>query len=311
GLLDNVEITVGTQVNEGVHNSLNTSLGRHTLQAVPLVGRQPQALNNTFPTYPFPIYPIKQTNRTRSPRSNQMYGGAIAMSGIFRNTKPAASSGVLVGLLEAGYEFSEIYMDIEGASKHGGTPGCLITGRPGAGKALTLDTLVLTPDGPVPMRDIKRGSRVFGSDGKIYPVSFETDIMRDHRVYRMTLSDGQVIKADAEHQWYASLPTHRNWWTAEDAEQSGRDVIERQRVLRAMAAEVGEGERLSANQIADRIAERLGDLAPWSDGQGYRSTLNLLDVPYTEQGTWRRLYDLKAAYLALADRMPFIRPQRV
>src|SRR5699024_5608901 len=129
GLLDNVEITVGTQVNEGVHNSLNTSLGRHQLQAVPLVGRQPQALNNTFPTYPIPIYPIKQTNRTRSPLSNQMYGGAIAMSGIFRNTKPAASSGVLVGLLEAGYEFSEIYMDIEGASKHGGTPGCLITGR--------------------------------------------------------------------------------------------------------------------------------------------------------------------------------------
>ncbi len=42
----------------------------------------------------------------------------------------------------------------------------LFGGSAGGGKALSVDTPVPTPDGFVPMGELRRGSAVFGADGK-------------------------------------------------------------------------------------------------------------------------------------------------
>lgn len=70
-----------------------------------------------------------------------------------------------------------------------------------AGKALTLDTKILTNTGWVEMRDIRVGNLVFDELGNqchvtaIYPQSVKKTI------YKVTFSDGTVIKCCDEHLW--------------------------------------------------------------------------------------------------------------
>lgn len=68
------------------------------------------------------------------------------------------------------------------------------------GKAVTLDTLIPTPAGMVPMRDIHVGDMVLGADGKPAKV---TDVFPQGKVlvYEVRFSDGAVVKTCAEHLW--------------------------------------------------------------------------------------------------------------
>lgn len=70
-----------------------------------------------------------------------------------------------------------------------------------AGKALSLDTPIPTPNGWVTMGDIKVGDTIFDRNGKETVVTFATDVMRNHDVYEVKFDNGEVIKADAEHLW--------------------------------------------------------------------------------------------------------------
>ena len=72
--------------------------------------------------------------------------------------------------------------------------------RPGVGKANPLSTPVLTPEGYVLMRDIKKGSIVIGEDGKPYPVvSVHPQGVID--IYEVTFSDGTKSRCSKEHLW--------------------------------------------------------------------------------------------------------------
>lgn len=140
-LLDNVEIVVGIKIKPGSPSKLPAALKRYGLKAVPLLDRQEKALMSTFPCYPKPIFPTSMSNTRRSPMANQMYAGVIGMSSIFRRTKQCANRGVLLGLTDANNEFLPIMTEVEGANKHNGTPGMLITGRPGAGKTMQMQQM--------------------------------------------------------------------------------------------------------------------------------------------------------------------------
>lgn len=68
------------------------------------------------------------------------------------------------------------------------------------GKALSLDTPIPTPDGYVPIVDLKEGDKVFGSDGNICNVLWRSDI-ETYKSYDVYFSDGSVLRASSEHQW--------------------------------------------------------------------------------------------------------------
>ena len=70
----------------------------------------------------------------------------------------------------------------------------------GLGKANPLSTLVLTPTGFIPMRNIEKGSTVIGEDGKPYPV---TDIhpQGEIDVYEVTFNDGTTSRCSKDHLW--------------------------------------------------------------------------------------------------------------
>jgi hypothetical protein len=68
------------------------------------------------------------------------------------------------------------------------------------GKLLALDTPVPTPDGLVPLRDIRVGGTVFDEHGQLCRVTAVYDDV-PQRAYRLTFNDGTEVLAGGEHQW--------------------------------------------------------------------------------------------------------------
>ena len=69
------------------------------------------------------------------------------------------------------------------------------------GKALALDTPIPTPHGWTTMGEIQTGDWVMGDDGKPVKVIFTSEVMHDHKCYRVEFANGDHIVADAEHLW--------------------------------------------------------------------------------------------------------------
>ncbi|WP_395728745.1 replicative DNA helicase [Nakamurella sp.] len=95
----------------------------------------------------------------------------------------------------------------------------IVAARPGIGKALALDTPLVTPDGWTTMGRVSVGDRLMGADGCPTTVVAATEVMVGRPCFEVEFSDGEVIVADAEHQW----PT----WDAAD-----RRRLDRQRGAR-------------------------------------------------------------------------------
>lgn len=87
-------------------------------------------------------------------------------------------------------------------------PVGLFLGGPGTGKAMPLDTPVLTPTGYRPMGAIAVGDRVIGADGQptevlgVFPQG-EVDI------YRVHFSDGASVECCGQHLWFTATRQER------------------------------------------------------------------------------------------------------
>jgi intein/homing endonuclease len=90
-----------------------------------------------------------------------------------------------------------------------GMPGLLLGDEMGLGKALTLDSDVLTPSGWKMMGDIRIGDKVVGRNGNstkvvgVYPQG-------EKKIYRVTFSDGASVDCCDEHLWSVNTPTRIN-----------------------------------------------------------------------------------------------------
>nr|DAE91088.1 MAG TPA: DnaB-like replicative helicase [Caudoviricetes sp.] len=97
--------------------------------------------------------------------------------------------------------------DLLGGWKPGGL--YIVGARPGAGKALALDTPIPTPTGWTTMGKIKVGDQVIGMDGKPTTVVAATEVMHGRPCYNITFNDGETITADAQHQWLTETRASR------------------------------------------------------------------------------------------------------
>lgn len=84
----------------------------------------------------------------------------------------------------------------------------LVIAPSGGGKALTNHTPVKTPNGDVPIGDIKVGQKVFGRNGKVQTVKgvFPQGKLP---VYLVEFSDGTVIECNDEHLWTYQTKSQR------------------------------------------------------------------------------------------------------
>jgi len=90
------------------------------------------------------------------------------------------------------------------------------------GKALSLDTPIPTKKGWTTMGDIIVGDKILGPDGKETTVTFATEVMHDHKCYRVTFDNGEEIIADAEHLWTVNSgfwSTGSKDWTTEQIKE--------------------------------------------------------------------------------------------
>jgi len=117
------------------------------------------------------------------------------------------------------------FVDLDGLT-NGLHPGqmVVIAARPGAGKALALDTPLPTPTGWTTMGEVRVGDHLIGADGRPTRVVAATDVMHGRPCYEVEFDDGTVIVADADHEWRTSTrPARRQhsqnrpawYWTKE------------------------------------------------------------------------------------------------
>lgn len=69
------------------------------------------------------------------------------------------------------------------------------------GKALALDTPIMTPDGYSTMGELTVGDTIYGADGKPTKITFESEVFIDHDCFEIEFSNGEKIIADADHLW--------------------------------------------------------------------------------------------------------------
>ena len=77
----------------------------------------------------------------------------------------------------------------------------VIAARPAVGKALALSTPLATPDGWTTMGEVQPGDRLLGANGRPVTVVAATEVMQGRPCYEVEFSDGEIIVADAQHQW--------------------------------------------------------------------------------------------------------------
>ncbi len=77
----------------------------------------------------------------------------------------------------------------------------IVAARPAVGKALSLDTPLVTPTGWTTMHDVRVGDLLVGEDGRPTRVVAATEVMEGRPCYEVHFSDGSWVVADARHQW--------------------------------------------------------------------------------------------------------------
>lgn len=106
-------------------------------------------------------------------------------------------------------------------------PGSLIViaARPGVGKALALNTPLVTPTGWTTMGEVQEGDLLIDAQGRPTRVVAATGVLHGRPCYEVEFSDGSSIVADALHQWSVSTRASRRqaaenkaayFWSAED-----------------------------------------------------------------------------------------------
>jgi len=194
---------------------------------------------------------------------------------------PKATPGVVnpipfgMALAPRGDEENEvIWLRLEDA------PHSQIGGTSGSGKALSLRTRIATPTGWTTMGDLQVGDEVLSRNGEPTRVIAMSDIDDAPDLYAVTLSDGQVIEADFDHQWVVSTLSQRNRKRTKKYLRS----IEKWERMTAFAHALGElAEAVDAGleNTEVELFELLKDLhgCPWSISASVRSALLFMEVP--------------------------------
>ena len=145
----------------------------------------------------------------------------------------------------------------------------VVAARPAMGKAICLNSPLPTPSGWTTMGEVSVGDYLLGADGKPTRVVAATDIMHGRPCYEVEFSDGEVIIADAEHQWRTTTRAGRrrqtqrrtayHWsdeainrvrWVTADANEGPRRLL----THREAVADVGE----EFTQVLRTITKELG-----------------------------------------------------
>ncbi|MGP4022997.1 replicative DNA helicase [Actinomadura sp. 3N407] len=134
----------------------------------------------------------------------------------------------------------------------------VVAARPAMGKANCLKTPLPTPSGWTTMGEVSVGDYLIGADGKPTRVVAATEVMYGRPCYEIEFSDGEVIVADAQHQWRTTTRASRrrqseskttcHWsdvaidrvrWATADADERPRRLVSHRQAVAGVGSEFG------------------------------------------------------------------------
>lgn len=194
---------------------------------------------------------------------------------------PKASPGIVnpipfgMSLATRGDEENEvIWLRLEDA------PHSQVGGTSGSGKLLPLDTRIPTPTGWTTMGDLVVGDEVLSRGGEPTRVISVSDVNDSPNLFAITLSDGQVIEADYDHQWVVSTMSQRN---RKRTKKFTRSIERREglvlfgEALSQLAAACDESAEATEVELTEMVEDLHG--CPWAIPASVRSALLFMEVP--------------------------------
>ena len=166
----------------------------------------------------------------------------------------------------------------------------LFGGAGGGGKDLRISTEILTTGGWSTIGALKVGDRVLSHDGNPTTVIAKSDVFTDHKLYRVTMTDGEEIIASETHRWNVATERQRqNYQRTDPVFQSARRA---KRVSRGRS----DVERVDA---IDRRAHGTADSARWHNSRRATEHREGHDRPsiwdYTTTMTTAEIIEVSAA----------------
>ncbi|MEP9395138.1 replicative DNA helicase [Gordonia sp. VNK1] len=101
----------------------------------------------------------------------------------------------------------------------------IVAARPGVGKALALDTPLPTPAGWTTMGRVAVGDELLDAHGRPTRVVAATEVMTERPCFEVEFSDGNVVVADAQHQWVVDIDDATQVITTEDLQGHAGSAI--------------------------------------------------------------------------------------
>lgn len=135
--------------------------------------------------------------------------------------------------------FDDWIKDLE-ALEYGNLEGLSISAPPRTGKALSLDSNILTPTGWVKMRDIHEGDKVISADGKpaevlgVFPQGIKS-------MYKIIFDDETEVKCSGDHMWTVQ--------TRDDRKNKKERVVTTEDMLKNLYAEKGARKNYSIKYV--------------------------------------------------------------
>jgi replicative DNA helicase len=152
----------------------------------------------------------------------------------------------------------------------------IVAARPGAGKALALDTPLPTPTGWTTMGAVAVGDELYDANGHPTRVVAATEVMTGRPCYELTFSDGTTIVADAEHQWLTETRAARkSKWAADNNYNRTRNQRTFPEVV--TTEHIAETVRVAADQ---RVNHAIANAAPLEGSE------TELPIPPYVLGAW-------------------------
>lgn len=125
----------------------------------------------------------------------------VAYSGLPSLSTVGDRRGAQAGFTEL--DRQSVFIDHMAAVDEDSSPIAVFVGQSGSGKACSLDTVLVTPTGSTTFGGVAVGDRLVDSAGRPCTVTHVTEAA-ERELFAVRFADGQIVRADGDHQWIVS-----------------------------------------------------------------------------------------------------------
>jgi len=266
-VLINTSIVLARYAHKTQETYIDMLHNQFDIRARPLWHRQISALQECLPG------PTVRLNRHEQP----MNLNGLAFSGIGSFGEIGDSEGIYIGRSDPDLTLS--WLDptrARAGSAKDQSPGVAVLGDAGSGKLQPCNAIIPTPTGTTLMGDLHIGDQVFDRRGAVCTVRYVSPTNPMPDLYELTLSDGQTIRADWNHQWIVFSKNNQPTTAPATHWQAQQEEIA---AIQHLAHTYTDDQSLTATQLLTLLHQH--NLIPqWETTRYLQTALDFVDCPY-------------------------------